>query len=73
MNDEGDLAQELLAIPADARVPLRTALARSLLLSANDPVRTLGVAETVADRLEGQPVQKVAARSPGLLSARRDA
>src|SRR5437879_4867946 len=67
-NDDGNLAQELLAIPEGAKVPLRTALARSLLLSAHDPARALGVAETIADRLEGRPVQKVSTEGSHLTS-----
>src|ERR1043166_1799796 len=50
VNDDGDLAKELLSIPSTTKLPLRAALARSMLLSANDPARAPGVAETFADR-----------------------
>src|SRR5712691_5704727 len=53
LNDDGDLAEELFAIPADARVPLRTALARSMLLSALWSRFTVGwaMSERITDDL----------------------
>ncbi len=59
LNDDGDLAAELLAPKLkDKLLPFRRALARSLILAANDPRQALAAAETIACRLEGRPVQK---------------
>src|SRR2546427_9835582 len=52
LDDDGDLAEELLAGGADAILPFRSAIARSLLLGANDSKQAATVAEIVADRLE---------------------
>jgi hypothetical protein len=60
MNDDDDVAGELLSYPkkAVAKLPFRLQLARALLQAAQDPRRAMILLEQIADRLEGKPVQQ---------------
>jgi hypothetical protein len=60
MNDDGEMTAELLAKKLHGKIlPPRHALARSITLGLNDVRLAMIVAERMADRLEGKPVQKL--------------
>jgi hypothetical protein len=60
MNDDGEMTAELLAKKLHGKIlPPRHALARSIILGLNDVRLAMIVAERMADRLEGKPVQKL--------------
>ena len=61
MEDDGAIAAELLSYtPRAARkLPLRLQLGRAMLLGARSPRLAAILAEQIADRLEGKPVQKL--------------
>jgi hypothetical protein len=67
-DDDGDLTAALLAPGLVGKLlPARRALARAMIRGANGTVgEALKIAETIADRLEGRPVQKVAAEGSHL-------
>jgi len=61
MQDDGAIAAELLSYSKRkaAQLPLRLKIGRALLVGANNPRLPALLAEQIADRLEGSPVQKV--------------
>ena len=61
MNDDGEMTAKKLQ---GKILPPRHALARSMILGLNDVRLAMIVAERMADRLEGKPVQKLRAEVP---------
>jgi hypothetical protein len=64
--DDADLGKGIAGREIDHRsvLPLHSALARSLILGANDSKQALAVAEAIADGLEGKPGQRLHPEPP---------